>query len=1045
MRIKSIFRILALLMLAGTTAANAQEYTFSIDPIEIQPGETKTVTVNMTNSEGLYMLQFNTMLPEELSYVPGTLVYNTDRLNPEQFVLDESSYKASGKQMIVTPIPLTLDKAITEGDGWLVKFDVKATGYSTPQVANILGYNAKVFPYEDNSTVNVSDFAGQVNLNVGTVLYGIEPAEIVLNPGCTTTVSVTLENSMALAGGQLLIMDAPGLTYSNFKKNADRFNARTGLNTKQGNGFTNVVMAAMYLPTEENPAIKGNEGVLFTFDVTASADFTGQATIAIKEAYGATTEGIDIFSQNEPTAYIQSGKPAYDAAKAEVNSLQTALNAALTTIRTECADVATAYPGTEIQQAITALDAAVEEAYKSGKTDYTEVLTPAESIRTDIAKLLSDAKAAQQAFNDNEVRKEANLKAYNDNLQAIEEQQKALNDAAAEIAANYPAGNDTEAIAAIQSLIDQAKADAKTALDAVAEEGNYKPVELTAIANAITKLLEDAKAAQQAFNDNEARKEANLKAYNDNLQAIEEQQKALNDAAAEIAANYPAGNDTEAIAAIQSLIDQAKADAKTALDAVAEEGNYKPVELTAIANAITKLLEDAKAAQAAADEAARKAANEAAYQKDIAAIDALIANYNITVAQIADKYAAFRDATAEANVLNSLNSAKKAIQDAYKAVAQAGNYATPENVNFESLQNDIAKLLTDAQAKAEATEAERVAANEAAYQADLQSVANLQALLDAAKTELETNYAEYIPTAAVEAAQKAINDAKTAADKEYAAVAEAGYYKTQVDASAIEAMIAALVPAAQQAESQANEEKRVAANEKAAAEDRAAVEDIQAYYNTIVAEIKADYAEYEDLKAEAEVQNEITAALKAIDKALADVKTEGEYQSPVNIEELKSHVDALLQNAKDAKEAARVAANEAAYQADMDLIAEMQQKLDEAKQEIQKLYPTEAVQSQIDAIQATIDGYTAKADAEKEATADEGMYERQVSEIDLENIETAINAAIEAAGIDGVYVDAEGNAPIAIYTLNGQRVSRPASGQVNIFVYPDSTVKRYVK
>ena len=134
-----------------------------------------------------------------------------------------------------------------------------------------------------------------------------------------------------------------------------------------------------------------------------------------------------------------------------------------------------------------AADAAYEAVAKEGTYSNT---VDADSIKEAIAKLVTDAKAAQDA---EDARKAANEEAYKADLETIAGLQKELDDAVAEIAESYPGYDAAEDQKAIQEAIDAAKAAADKAYADVAEAGTYtNTVDAAAIRDLIEKMMEAA-------------------------------------------------------------------------------------------------------------------------------------------------------------------------------------------------------------------------------------------------------------------------------------------------------------------------------------------------------------------------------------------------------------------------------------------------------------------------------------------------------------------------------------------------------------------------
>ena len=309
----------------------------------------------------------------------------------------------------------------------------------------------------------------------------------------------------------------------------------------------------------------------------------------------------------------------------------------------------------------------------------------------------------------------------------------------------------------------------------------------------------------------------------------------------------------------------------------------------------------------------------------------------------------------------------------------------------------IAKLIEDAQAAQAAfkAEADRVAANEAAYKATTDEIAALQAKLDAMKQKVAETYPGINVEAQVSAAQAAIDKAKAEAEAAFKAVATEGTFNYTVDAEGINSLIAAIESAAKLA---ADEAARVDANEAA--------------YKTVSDEIAALQAKLDAMKqtvAETypgiKVPTEETAAQAAIDKAQAEaaaafeaVATEGVFSYTVNAEAIDALIAAIDTAAKAAyDEAARVAANEKAYNASLDEIKRLADKLESMKMLVAVTYPKVNVDKEIAAAQEAIDKAKADAAAALEAVATEGEYNYTVDTAAIEALIDAIRkAAVDA-------------------------------------------------
>ncbi len=286
---------------------------------------------------------------------------------------------------------------------------------------------------------------------------------------------------------------------------------------------------------------------------------------------------------------------AYKNATAQISALEQKLAEALTVIATEAADVKDGFKGTDIKVDINALKAAVEKAYadKTIVSGYDSLMAPVPAIEAAIAKLMEDAKAAQKAYEENAALAAA-LDNANERLAGLE---KTLADALVTIAADAPDVKGQFSGVEITAQIAALREDVLKAFNdkSLAEKYAEVMTPAAAIESAIAKLVEDAKAAQKAYEAEQARQAANLAAYEADLKTIEGLQTKLDQAVDNIRTLFPAFDvDTEKKAA-QDAISAQKEQAEDAYMAVAEEGTYKnTVDTAAIEKMIADLLAKAK-------------------------------------------------------------------------------------------------------------------------------------------------------------------------------------------------------------------------------------------------------------------------------------------------------------------------------------------------------------------------------------------------------------------------------------------------------------------
>lgn len=474
-----------------------------------------------------------------------------------------------------------------------------------------------------------------------------------------------------------------------------------------------------------------------------------------------------------------NNKAAYDAVVAQLNTLQEQYDAAIANVEANYADFRDAEAEAAAQKLITDAKAAARTAFEAVATEGNFEYAPdTEAISNAIAAIVTDAKARHDA---EMARRAANESAYNAVVAGLDELQNQLDAALATLAEDYADYRDPAAEEAAQQLITDAKAAAQTAYEAVAEQGTFEyTADTESIAAAIAKLLTDAEARRIAELD---RVQANQALYDGVIAQLDALQEQLDTTLATLAADYADFRDTDAEAAAQQMITDAKAAAQAALDAVAEEGNfdYTP-DTEAISTAITKLLTDAEARRAA--ELDRVQANETAHNAVIAQLDELQAQLDAALATLAEKYPTFRNEEAEQAVQQMITDAKAAADAAFEAVAEEGVYSYTPDV--EAITEAITSLVPDAEQR-------RVDYNTNLYDQDIATVDHFQELFDQAMADIKAVRPDFEGDANTSNVQEMIEDARSQCDEELARVEEEGLYEAPAfDAEQVEAAIQAM-------------------------------------------------------------------------------------------------------------------------------------------------------------------------------------------------------------------------------------------------------------
>ena len=752
--------------------------------------------------------------------------------------------------------------------------------------------------------------------------------------------------------------------------------------------------------------LQGMQGMLDEAKATVASDYAGaDVTALVEQAQNLITTGLagaaeaytavaaegdfkfdinygdieNVINKIVPEAKrLTENKAVYDETIATLQGMQEMLDEAK-------ASVAKNYPAANVDAQIEAAQKAINDGIAGANEAYAAVAAEGNfkfdinygSIEALIAAI--EAEAKRQVGNNN---------AYNDILKAIETLQTKLDMAKMTATQIYPESDVTAAVAAAQAAIDQAKADALKAKEEAGAEGEIKyTVPAEEIEALIAKVLAEAK--RQADNS------AAYKAVENELAAL---QGKLDAAKATVAADYEGVNVEALVEAAQKAITDAETAAAAAKEAVAAEGTFTyEVPAADIEAAIAAIIAEAK----------RQDGNAGAYEAVEAELNNLQGKLDAVKATVEAEYEGVDVDALVAAAQLAIDNAETAAEAAKEAAGETGTFT------YEVPAADI-----EAAINAVLDEAKRQSGNKAAYNAVLDELTALQSQLDAAKAEAEKDYEGSDIDAVVAAAQKAITDAKAAADAAKIACAEEGQFTYTLDEEAIKAAIAAVVP----------EAKRQADNKAAynAVIDELIV--LQGQLDAAKAEAAKDYEGFDVSALVDEAQKAINDAKAAAMEEKVAVAGEGSFAYTLDKETIEAAIAAIVPEAK------RLAGNKAAYDAAIAEIDALQAAYDAAVKEVAEKYPGVDVKEFTDKAKDAIDAARLGADDAYAAVAQEGEFEYTVNKADIEAlINDILEEAEKISGIDAVLIeDLGGN--VKFYNLNGVQITTPAPGSVVIAV-----------
>ena len=809
------------------TLGEQPEYVFSASQPEavVSPGTTFPVEVCLSNNFALGGMQFRLTMPE------GFDVVNTD--------ITLSNRLSLGTRLRKTMRP----------DG-SIKFVVN--DMSSVKIADV--GEGPLFILYVSVPEGYNDYEGKI------VVSDIEASTVPSDGGATNTVSVDCKGfEVKIVNGGRYLSDAETVVAG---LRADLAAALATIAAEAADvkdNFTGADITAAIEAIETAAREAAANGTLPAEYAAVVTDPAAAVSRSIEQLVADAKTAQKAFE--DETARKAANEAAYQASLTEIQRLTDKLNEMK---QTAAASYPDATVDTQVATAQAALDKAKAEADAAraavadeGNYSYAVDTATIEAL----IKAVGDEAARQQAATDAEkARVAANEAAHKAVLDEIAALQSSLDATKAAAAENYPDANVDKQVAAAQAAIDKAKTEAAAAKAAVKDEGNYSyAVDKATIEALITAVTNEAAKQQAAVDAEKARVAANEAAHKAVLDEIAALQASLDATKAAAAENYPDADVDKQVAAAQAALDKAKADAEAAKAAVKDEGNYSyAVDKATIEALITAVSNEAARDQAAKDaEAKRVADNEAAYKASIDEIAALQAALDAMKTKVA---ATYPDANVTAETVaaqSAIDKAEAGANAAKSAVILEGNYSyTVDTEGITALINAIET----------AAEAQRVAANEAAYQATLAEIQRLTDKLDNMKALIATTYPDVNVDEAIAAAAAAIEAAKNGAADALAAVKDEGKYSYTVDAAAIEALIDAIRTAAAEAQAALDKENaRVEANQAAYEEAIAKIDALQAALDAMKANVEENYPD-------ADVTAEIEAAQAAIDNARSEAE-----------------------------------------------------------------------------------------------------------------------------------------------------------------------------
>jgi len=563
----------ALLLALGSFCSVMAESKVYMDNFTLQPGQEKTVAVNLDNGDGIAGMEMIFTLPEGIEYV--SFKPNEDRLERGVHTVNVGKQAAGVYKIGIFPMQ---GEAIYGETGALVYLTLKAADSFTAQAK--IKFSSIYVTDLSGKEWSLNGFTALVSPEVGSVTTGEESFSI--RKGGMHRVDVVLNNKIDVFGLQGHITLPAGLDIEKNSKGryvfgyGDRLPGDAVVSYQAETG-------TLVVHNPSSHADFGKEGVLFSFNVVAGDELAETSEIVLSDFVVSGTGNVgyimeDVVKVKVTNSYIADYTPLMET----LADLQAKLDAAVAYITEkvpgvkENEDVVKATA--DIQAQIDAMKAAVQTAYDS------------ETLGTETEKILAEVPTVEAAI---EALKETAV--HISLLDTAAGLQAKLDAAVAYIAEKCPDVKENadvvKATADIQAQIDALKAAIETAY------GDK------ALGTKMEEILAGVPAIEAAI---EALKETAV--HISLLDTAAALQTKLDEAIAYIAEKCPDVKDNEdlvkAEADIQAMIDALKAAIEAAY------GDKKLVagmdEILAVVPeieaAIEKLMSDATAAQKEFDE-----------------------------------------------------------------------------------------------------------------------------------------------------------------------------------------------------------------------------------------------------------------------------------------------------------------------------------------------------------------------------------------------------------------------------------------------------------
>ena len=582
-----------------------------IDNINILPGGEAVVNVDLQNEDNIMSsIQMDVVIPDGVDVKEGSIKFVGNRVDEEDFFL--YMQKQEGAKMYrILVLPQDLNSSFAGNQGNLLQFTVTANSNLKPkqqiEVKSIVGSDTNAKKYEmSDFTVDVQQMVGSFAISAAT------EGDLLLKPsveGNSQRISFSLSNTISVRALEAVITLPEGAQVVMNEKGSVKIDrgSRVPTNLKFSSSvIDNKVKVVLSGLTAD--VLQGTEGEVFAFYVSGTEALPENSVVTVSDVILSdnAASSFDVY-ETHSLNLVNMDKVYLIPAQEILDSINTALEEAMTTINEECADVKDSVSVQEaignVDTMITDLTNAIQTAYddETLASDYDNIVAPQEEIMTAIATLVETARKAQADY---ETERALNA-AYAQAIEVVNGLNQKLASAVTAIETFCPDAKDADVVTEAKAAIEAQIAALSEAIEAAKADGSLTANIETVLApksdieDAITALMEIAKKAQA---DYEAEQALNA-AYAQATEVVKGLNEKLASAMEAIETFCPDVKDSTLVTDAQAAIEEQITALSDAIEAAKADGSLTAnlatilAPKTTIEDAITKLLEDARQAQ----------------------------------------------------------------------------------------------------------------------------------------------------------------------------------------------------------------------------------------------------------------------------------------------------------------------------------------------------------------------------------------------------------------------------------------------------------------